>query len=166
MSDELKLEGDTPIVDRIRARQPRKQDVPFIYSSWLKSFRNSPLTRPMSNEIYYEEQHSLITDIMETSTTIIISDSEDPDHILGYICASRNDGVLTVHYVYVKHTYRRMGLGKLMLNAFECSPKDDIFYTHSVGPSKLLAAKFNLTYNPYILVANACKAAINALSEE
>lgn len=139
------------ILEQITFRQPIESDLPFIFSSWLKSFRNSNFAKNISNEIYYPEHHRIIEDILRYSTVILACDKSNVENIYGYIVAATLDDVFTVNYVYVKHTYRRMGLAGLLINAFQRDTREPAFYTHETYMANTLAKKYNFQYNPYLL---------------
>lgn len=88
-------------------------DFNFIISSWLRSYRNSPFAKGLSNEKYYNQQPAVCMQLMNASTVLIACSPDEPKHILGYIVAQRApngaEGVW-VHYCYVKELYRRMGV--------------------------------------------------------
>ena len=139
------------ILEQITFRQPIEADLPFIFSSWLKSFRNSNLAKNVSNDVYYKQHHIIIEDILKTSTILLACDKANVENIYGYIVAAKLDNVFTVHYVYVKQTYRRMGLASLLLGAFERDKHEPGYYTHDTYMANVLSKKYRLEYNPYLL---------------
>jgi len=147
-------ESTTDIANQITARTAGEADLPFIYSSWLKSYRNSNFAKPISNDVYYENHHDIIEDLLASSQVILACNVNDPAQIMGYVVASKINGILTYHYLYVKHTYRRLGIGKLLFNVFE-QPDQPACYTHETATAKKLAPRYNLIYNPYLIVINS-----------
>lgn len=134
----------------ILLRPANAEDVGFIFNSWLKSFRNSEYASEIPNEIYFSEHHKLIERLLQKYEVIVAANPEDPSQIYGFICAGLTDGVFTLHYVYVKHTFRRMGIGAALLNAFEHDPEFAAIYTHKSRSAKHLAKKYNFIYHPYV----------------
>ena len=137
----------------ILLRPANAEDVGFIFNAWLKSFRNSEHAKDLSNEIYFSEHHKVIEELLKRYDVIIACNNEDPSQIYGFICAGSTDGVFTLHYVYVKHTFRRMGIGQALLNSFQHDSNYAAIYTHHGRPAKHLAKKYNLIYHPYVALS-------------
>lgn len=133
---------------RVRAAAPT--DVSFIFSSWLKSFRASSFTKNMSNTVFYSEHHKVIEDILKTSTVLIACNEKEPQDIYAYIVAERIDGIMVLHYVYVKHTYRQFGLAKMLWQQFDQNSGQAGICTHMTRIGERLALKYNLVYSPYL----------------
>lgn len=139
------------IQDLVELRRIKPKDRAFIFSSWLRSFRDAPFAKNISNTIYFEHHHELIERLLDESEVIIACDKNDPDTICGFICAQMIDGIFTIHYIYTKHTYRRLGIGEYLLNAFEHDTQSLGCYTHHNKIANKLAAKYNLVYHPYLM---------------
>lgn len=120
----------------IAARIATSEDLPFVYSSWFKSHR--PYAKHVSASILTEEIRRLV----QRSKIIVAVSADYPDEILGY---SVSDGGDVLHFAYVKSVYRRMGIGRgLVQNKFK-------WYTHWMGEQgRTFADVMNLTYNPYL----------------
>lgn len=134
----------------ITFRAALQQDVNFIFNSWLKSYRNSNFSRFISNTIYYAEQHKIIEDLVAANKVIIACDATDSTQLYGYICAGEVEGFIVCHYVYVKHTYRNMGIGKELLKQANHDPAKAGLYTHHTKIADRLAPRYNLVYHPYL----------------
>jgi ribosomal protein S18 acetylase RimI-like enzyme len=116
----------------ILMRPARPEDQAFIYNSWLKAYRNSKLTREWPNEIYYKAQAKAITQIFFAAKTIIACSAEDKSQIYGYIVFQKVSETQIVHFLYVKQVFRRLGIGKsLVEKAFgEQTDEQEIHTTH------------------------------------
>ena len=135
----------------IRIRPAIQEDVPFIFNSWLKSFRHSHIGRLVTNEIYFNSQHKIIEKILQENTVMVACNQEDPSQLYGYIVAGDVEGHFILHYVYIKHTYRNMGLAKTLLNTFSHDPSTASVYTHHTRVAEKLASKYNFVFHPYLL---------------
>lgn len=133
-------------------RRASEDDIGFIFNSWLKSYRNSLFAKTISNTIYFSEHHKIIEKLAKTSEIIIACNPDDPNQIYGYACAEKIDGIFTLHYIYVKQPFRRLGLANFMLTAFDVDMSEPSIHTHQTKVSELLAAKFNTVYHPYLLI--------------
>lgn len=136
---------------QIRLRTANEEDIPFIFNSWLKSFRNSNFAKSITSTVYFTEHHKVIRKILETNQVIIACNEEDPGQIYGWICAGKTDGIFTLNYIYVKQPFRNFGIGKQLLNAFEHDPAFAAIYTHQTNFGAKVAPKYNFVYHPYVI---------------
>lgn len=135
----------------VRLRQANDEDIPFIFNSWLKSYRSSTFARNISSTVYFTEHHKVIKKIIESNHVIIACNDDNPGQIYGWICAGKTDGIFTLHYIYVKQPFRNFGMGKQLLNAFEHDPSYAAIYTHQTNFGAKLAPKHNFVYHPYVI---------------
>lgn len=133
-------------------RRADEKDISFIFNSWLKSYRSSYFAKSISNTIYFEGHHKIIEKLAKTSEIIVACNPQDPEQIFGYICAEKIDGIFCLHYIYVKQSFRRLGIGKLLLNSFERDKEQASVFTHHTKIAERLAAKYNMVYHPYLLI--------------
>lgn len=104
-----------PLPAQVKIRPPKPSDSNFILNSWLKSYRNSLLTRTWKNEDYYPAQTKLIQNLVGEWPTHIICNSLDEDQIYGYVCGALTENEYIVHYAYMKWTYRKLGFIKTLV---------------------------------------------------
>lgn len=156
----------------LKIREVTEPDVSFVFNSWLKSHRHSDSTRGISSPVYYAGHHRLIERIILQSKVLIACNKDDESQIYGYICAGHVDGILAVHYIYIKQTYRNLGIGKELLNQFQHDFATASCYTHKNRMSDLLAEKYNMVYHPYLTMElygkpdEPARIAINQLAEQ
>jgi len=134
----------------ILLRPANKDDISLIFNAWLKSYRSAKAVQDISNEIYYSEHHKVIERILKNYDVIIACNEDDRSQIYGFICAGYTDSVFTLHYLYVKHTFRNMGIAKALLNSYSHSREFAAIYTHRTKPAEKLAERYNLIYHPYV----------------
>lgn len=134
----------------IRIRNINEEDVSFVFNSWLKSYRFSSFAKSIRNEIYFTNHHKLLEKIIARGTNYVACNKDDPGQIYGYIVGEEVDGFLVVHYVYVKHTFRNMGIAKLLLDQIGYNPETASLFTHLTDIANKLAAKYNFVYHPYL----------------
>lgn len=130
----------------IEFRGPSGEDVPFILNSWLKSSRDVGDNSLMSNDVFFGGFREDCVAKLHSGTTYVACDADDPSHIFGWICG--HPGSSTVHYLYVKHAYRKGGLGAELYNRmFSGAP---VVRTTSIGRHhRDWVRKYNLQYDPY-----------------
>lgn len=136
----------------VNVRPAAQGDVSLIFSSWLKSFRNGTANCNVSNSIYFAEQHKLIEALMKRCEVHVACSTKNPGDIYGWICFERVQGIFTLHYVYVKQTFRSLGVANALLNLTNHDFNMAGLYTHETKIAERLAAKFTLIYHPYILI--------------
>lgn len=124
-------------------RGPTPEDLNFIYSSWLKSQRNNLEFKEMSNEDYYDTTKRIINSLINRSSISVACSPDDPKHLYGYIVFEGD----TVHFLYVKFTYRKFGIARSLFAAAQ-GFGDKVYASFSPFERKLLS-KANLKFNPY-----------------
>ena len=144
----------------IRDAQP--DDVPFIFNSWLKSYRDSPMVKSIPNTIYYDEHHRVIERILQAPTTkaFVACNPEDANQIYGYVIADEKSDqtsgpyATTYHWLYCKHPFRGNGIAKALFQKVQdrpVQPGHQTFYTHRVKNVENLIGDRVFVFNPYAL---------------
>jgi GNAT superfamily N-acetyltransferase len=124
-----------------------KGDEPFVHSSfhtdyWQNGKHHNPLW-----EVYAPEMDQHIDRLIRRSTVYVAYYADVPDEILGYSILDKDGD--TVHFVYVKSVYRKMGIGSGLV------PDRRKWYTHATRISEPFVRSLHLTYNPFRLHAPA-----------
>ena len=127
------------------------EDQSFLFNSWLKSYRFSHFGEKITNTIYFQDHHKVIENILKKSKVLMACNVSDPSQLYGYIVVGEVDGILVVHFIYVKHTFRNMGIGKTLLDAVGHSTDNASVYTHHTRMADKLAPKYNFVYHPYLM---------------
>ena len=131
-----------------KLRATDAEDSSFIFNSWLKSYRNSDFAKAQCNAVYFENHKQIIHSILERSLMVVVCNPEDDSHMFGYIIYEKLAGNnLLVHYLYIKHTYRRMKLAKALIDHVKSSD-NPILSSHYTN----VCRHFNnpiVIYDPY-----------------
>jgi hypothetical protein len=134
-------------------REAGADDVSFLFSSWLKSFRAGTMNRHVDNTLYFDQHHKLIERILKYATVKVACDEKNRENILGYICYEKIDGILVIHYAYTKHLFRKLGIQSQLAKTIEDHDfKMASAYTHMTNFGQKIASTKNLIYHPYILI--------------
>lgn len=136
----------------VQIRDANEEDVPFIFNSWLRSYRNSSFARTLSNEVYYAGHHRLIERALKRCQVSVVCGLEDSGQIFGYSVTEKVTGVLVVHYIYVKDSYRNMGIANTLLQHAGHDKKIFSCYTQHTKPCDLVASRYSLLFQPYVLL--------------
>lgn len=133
----------------VRMRPAEEGDVPFIFSSWLQSFRDgNEDARAMNKDAYFAGQHIVIADIMQrpNSKCLVACALDHGPQIFGWACG--DIAIAALHYVYVKQPYRRMGIAKTLVGAL-LGTTIGLVCTHRTLVLDELRAKHGLKYNRF-----------------
>ena len=87
-------------------RDVQEKDVAFIYNSFLKSFRSSPVNEDIVDKVYFIKNHEKMERYIESPDThiYVAGPPGDSDTIYGYIIGTPTELI----YAYVKQTRRRL----------------------------------------------------------
>jgi hypothetical protein len=120
-------------------REANENDVSFIFSSWLKSYRNTQ--KYVNSDVYFKGQHDLIELILRTSNVVVICTEDDEESIIGYVVYRGN----TLHYIYVKSVFRNLGMARQLLSVFDSGKPRQ--FSHFTPAIYFLFS--DAIYNPY-----------------
>lgn len=108
-------------------REGQESDYPFIYNSFLKSYRASPVNKHIGDKVFFSKVHDQMEDYLGSPDikVFIACPPEDQNTIYGYIVGTPEE----LMYVYVKQTRRRLTVAtKLAQKLFGKEPKGSISY--------------------------------------
>ncbi len=152
--------GEDPPPERLPLliRQAQQDDVPFIMSSWLKSFRDKDqgFAEGCPNRIFYACHHRVVEVLLPRSMVVVACDENDPRTIVAWACYERGDGgCLVVHYLYVKQPLRRNGVARQLMTtllAIEGEP-ETVFYTHRTEAVERMRSlpRSRFVFHPYLM---------------
>lgn len=136
--------GDTGGIFALRAGLP--EDHAFVFATWLRCYkRNSLFARRISNETFFRWHHLVIERILARSVIRVAHAADAPEVILGYSVSE--PGV--VHFVYVKGSFRKLGIATALLGHLD--PNACVFTHWTDGWEHLLRKWPNAEYNPYAI---------------
>lgn len=131
-------------------RTPTENDVNFIMSSWLRSYRET--NRHINPVIFYNSQEALIFDLLKKARVYISCNPEHKSQIFGYIVFDQIRDLTIVHYVYVKHPFRRLGIGSELFYSINRTLDLPCIATHHTRIFPEISRAWDIVYNPYILI--------------
>ncbi len=97
-------------------RPPQKTDLPFIYNSWLESYKDSP-DNPIKGEAYYSYHKMLLISILDRSIISILCNPDDPWQIYGYCVYEFVNDSIVIHWLQVKHLWKQLGFATFILDS-------------------------------------------------
>lgn len=144
--------------DLIQIRPYKPKDNAFIISTWLDALRygNSGEDQngqmiyswfgAMPHDLYRIKFAKIFNSMLENPqiTTDVMSLREDEDTIIGYIISEPLKNML--HWVFVRHDWRGIGLAKMMMPA-----KVDIITFLTFRGYRLNKMKLRAEFNPFLI---------------
>lgn len=106
-------------------------DVPFIVSSWSRSYKESRSAGMIASDDWESVMHPQIRKVLARSGTraIVAIESTDPDFLYGWIAGNMSGSIPVVFYTYVKESYRRAGYARGLLRDLGVDPSQRFAYT-------------------------------------
>lgn len=110
-------------------REHEAADLPFIFDSWIKSYWDGVNREPWPqvydgkdligvigarlnrDQFFTPGQRALAAACIASAGCIVAHINGRPDELLGFACGSNG----WLHYVYVKSPYRRIGVGRSLV---------------------------------------------------
>lgn len=127
-------------------------DIPFITSTWLKTYRNASRLKDVTLEgLYFNEHNKLINQSLNTSKILMACDPEDKEHVFGYLVGVNRPYGDFLHYIYTKKVFREQGIAGDLIKQFKSRPI--VYNTHENmkgGLVRHLKKNYDsVIFNPY-----------------
>lgn len=126
-------------------------DKPFVYSTWLRNYKHSSyFAKRIKPVVFFAGHHNAISHLLEKPgiKALVACPKDDHETILGYLVCESTEKP-TVHFVFVKETFRNMGIARALFEAASLDP-NKIQFTHWTYPVDDLINKFpDMIFNPY-----------------
>lgn len=131
-------------------RLAEMSDLPFIYGSWLDSFRLSHSAGVVPMDCYRDVYTDAINRLLSRPTCDVLvaympGESAGLADLHGFLCGERTSRGPIIHFCYTKETRRRLGVARGM---FEAAGFD-------------LAEPFTFTYKTPVLSKPWCRSKIS-----
>lgn len=94
-------------------RRATDDDLGSIIGPWSQEMRHAPWSRGMPDDLYFPAQKQVIKKLLRRAITLVAADPEDGWHTYGFVTFE----TAMVHFLYVKDTFRRMGIGRKLLDS-------------------------------------------------
>lgn len=133
----------------IYIREAETKDLSFIKNSWEKSFEK--VMHAVPRESYHRGQQKLMNRLISKSFCYVSCSHEDLNQIFGWMLFEKIKDIGILHYIYVKHPYRRYGIGSALYQMLERDKAYPCIASHRTLYLDHIKDKWNVTFNPYIL---------------
>lgn len=128
-------------------------DRDFVRDAWLQSAASGFAYRQIPAADYKLQMRALIEMTLERCVVIGVADKSRPERIIGWSASEHtvdddDRDVVTIHYVYVKHDWRKKGVGRALVSNLG---GDVIRYSHANTTSSRIGPAKGWQYNPFTL---------------
>lgn len=91
----------------------------YVLQTWLESYRQSPWAHQLPEFAYWSRfgHVGLVEDVAFRSPVVVACLPETPSFIYGWCCHSAVPPEPVLHYMFVRHEFRRQGFGRLLWEA-------------------------------------------------
>ena len=130
----------------------------FLVKYWLDSYKNtSPIAKMIAPKVFYKWHKKAVIHALDNRETILLVDSGDINHIIGFINFYSSDSACYINYILIKEKFRKIGLAReLVVSAFEipshvpkCMNKP-LVLTHQGNLRGLTKYFTEVIFNPYL----------------
>lgn len=127
-------------------REANGKDLPFIYSSWLSTYRyDSVLGKSCRNNVFFPEYTRVIDGILYNSKAVVACHKETPDVLFSYLVYEGTH----LHYALTKKLFVKLGLFRSLLSA---AGPFKIFTHRTVTFQHVIEDKHpEWNYNPFLI---------------
>lgn len=137
-------------------REARPTDRGFIFKSWLERHKTSPTHRAVPSDLYYACQQAVIKAALRESHVIVACNPDIEDQIFGFVvCQGSLAEVCVVHWIHVKQSFRKFGIGSALLQQAilltDSDPTKTVVLSHISDCYHWLQHKWRVEYNPYLI---------------
>lgn len=128
------------------------EDLNFIRNSWLKSYRKAHVASRMTDTLYFAlwkyavVSPAIVRAVKGEVILLVACNADIPDQIFGWAATEPREDLL--HYVYVKHPFRRLGLCRQMLALLGINHDARATWTHSTDAAVDYLARYCAGYEP------------------
>jgi GNAT superfamily N-acetyltransferase len=138
---------DEPLGDglQVAIREAVRSDGDFIRATWKRALREGPAFRRVRNAPYFAGIRDPLERVLGRAQTLVACDAEAPDVILGFLTYEPD----TLHFAFVKGTFRRAGLAEQLLAAAKLDRRHLTFTAWTRDTDALLKSAPDAVYDPF-----------------
>lgn len=92
-------------------------DKSFVASTYLKNFYRSHPIKFVPSSLYYRPQSAILERLIRDGSVLVACYPECPAELAGYVLYQETRTALALHWLYVRHSLRRRGVGRTLLDA-------------------------------------------------
>jgi len=120
----------------------------------MKSYRSQKIYQAVPNQLFYIEMSKVIDNLLTRAEVLMITPSDNTDQFIGFICYETIGNNVILHYIYVKHLFRKMGIASdIVKDVIPYLSSKPVLYSHVSRIPEATLDKYKLIFNPFILVS-------------
>lgn len=126
-------------------------ELAFIAKSWKESLHDQPQHSSLPKSVFFSRYNPEVNGLLARSQVVVARDTDDPRFAYGFLAYETKGDTFAGHYVYCKHSFRRQGVAKALLDAaIELAGDFDrlVYTTHTRFDSEVEALGF-VYCNPF-----------------
>lgn len=128
------------MIDSAKIRKLKASDLPFIYSTWLRSlYYGNEFFGLIGKKVFFDKYKLVLYSLVADNEVQVCCDVQDEDVILGYAVYTPD----RLHWVYVKESWRRLGVAKSLV------PDSITSYSHFTETSRRLTPR-GWEFDPFL----------------
>lgn len=131
--------------DSTTLRRATPDELTLIRSSWFESYRKGGRCPEVRYDIFRPHQDAIIDALLERSAAWVLTPSSVPEEVCAWLVYQPS----TVHFIYTKQAYRKLGFASTLLKAFG----PFTLYSHETLSGRRLLSRVGASYNPFLLNA-------------
>lgn len=124
----------------------------YVKSTWERGGYNGGLSYTEHCGVVHSRMERLLG---SRPIALCVVNEESPGWVGGWILGHKTAGGHAVHWVYVKHEYRRRGHGRMLLSALRGDAKGELVATNMLTRWRELADKLGVGMRPLNRVLEA-----------
>ena len=126
-------------LEGLQIRPMGVEDHKFVFKCFYRSLRGLPEYKHMIPMTLFARLWERFLKVVDTGVIILAVSAEDPTYIVGFVMATPVQNA--VHFVYVRKSFRRLGLATELLRPFPNAVWTH--YTQSLGVMKTPTVTFD-----------------------
>jgi GNAT superfamily N-acetyltransferase len=136
--DLVTLKGE----NQVGIRPFQDDDLKFVMSSWLNSFKSSAWAGPIQNNRYWTVYQAVIEQLLARDGVgvLVACNPEKPYQIFGYIVAEQGFDLPVAHWIYVKQPLRGLGIARALMASCGIIRETRFYYTFRTSACAVLFA--------------------------
>jgi hypothetical protein len=137
---------------RFGIREHTKEDLNFIFSSWLSHQKQGFPNPIIPSRFYFKGETDRITRLLDKSKVYVACPEDEPTQILAWICIT-TEPTEVIHYAFTKSSFRKIKLFDSLLRFAVPTLNESDLIASRISKEALdfnLLRKYKIVFNPYI----------------
>jgi len=129
----------------------RLNDIACVFATWCHYIRRSEPFNRMDPDEFRHHKRTVIERLVARHPPTMAVHEAHPNQILAWCCCDPKRNAL--HFLFAKEWVREKGVGKALLK-FELPwfLRKKIYYTHRSKATPFLERRWDMCYNPYLVM--------------